>query len=272
MKNSSLNKKVSGANRRLFAAGLLLLTVLLACAAGPVFTVFADEGAPAKIYVLDDADIFSDSEEQKLQELCEKASRNCKTDIVVMTLRTGKDYAVLDAYVREIIHADYGYNGSDNPPDAIVYAIDMVSRADRVITSGNAQRDITQNQLDDIRMKAEKKLAGGNYYSGCKSYIKGVERRMNQSLIYRLTLYLPAKMGIAAAVALVSVLIMRYSAKTKMTANSKTYQQKGYQVLNRTDQLINTTVTTRVISTNTGGGSGGGSGGGGNSGSSGGHF
>lgn len=271
MKNSLLNKKASGSNRRLLAAGLLLLTVLLAFSAGPVFTVFAAGDTPAKIYVMDDADILSDSEEQKLQELCEKASRNCKTDIVIMTLRTGKDYDVLDTYVLEKINADYGYNGSKNPPDAIVYAIDMVSRADRVITSGNAQRDITQNQLDDLRMKAEKKLAGGNYYSGCKSYIKGVERRMNQSLNYRLTLYLPAKLGVAAAVALVAVLIMRYSAKAKMTANSKTYQQKGYQVRNRTDQLVNTTVTTRVIPTNTGGGSGRG-GGGGNSGSSGGHF
>ena len=54
----------------------------------------------------------------------------------------------------------------------------MVSRADRIVTSGNAKSDISQSQLDGIREKAEKKLADGDYFEGCKKYIKGVERYM----------------------------------------------------------------------------------------------
>lgn len=240
---------------------------------------FAPESVPAqqsgenKIYVTDEADIFTQKEEEKLQKLCEKASEGCETDVVIMTLRTGKDYSVLDNYVRDIINEKYGYNGTSNPPDAVVYVIDMVSRADRIITSGKAQTDITQKKLDDIRENAEKKLADGDYYAGCKKYISGIQGQLNHHVSYKIMETWPAALLVAAVAALLSVLIMMHSAKTKMTVDSRTYQHKGYQIIQRADQLVNTTVVTRTIETgsHSGGGSSG-RGGGGNSGSSGGHF
>lgn len=225
-----------------------------------------------KLHVIDTADILDTWEEEKLAELCKKVSDNCKTDVVVITMRTGKDYSVMDNYIRAIIEEYYGYSGTGTNSDAIVYAIDMISRADRIITSGNARSDISQSQLDDIRVNAENELKDGDYYDGCRKFAKGVERRMNRSIGYRLTLYLPQKLGIAAVVAVISVLIMMASAKSKITVNAMTYQSGQVMIHQKGDKFVNTTVTTRTISSSSGGSGGGGGGGGGNSGSSGGHF
>ena len=85
----------------------------------------------------------------------------------------------------------------------------------------------------------------------------------------RLFLYFPVKLAIAAAVAVISVLIMMYNAKSKMTVNGNTYAKDGVRIHRREDRFINTTVTTRKIQTSSGSKGGGG---GGNSGSAGGHF
>ncbi len=219
-----------------------------------------------KLYVIDTADILSAAEEEKLTELCRKVSENCNTDVVIITMRTGKDYSIMDNYIRGIIEEYYGYSGTGKNSDAIVYAIDMISRADRIITSGNARSDISQSHLDDIRESAEEELADGNYYKGCRNFAKGVERRMNRSIGYRLTLYLPVKIIAAAVIAVIAVLAMMASAKSKMTVNAMTYQNGKIVVRQSSDNFIRTTVTTRTISSSSGGG------GGGNSGSSGGHF
>lgn len=225
-----------------------------------------------KLNVIDTADILSTDEEEKLTELCKKVSKNCNTDVVIITMKTGKDYSIMDNYIRSIIEKYYGYSGTGKNSDAIVYAIDMVSRADRIITSGNARSDISQSHLDGIRENAEEKLADGDYYAGCKKFAKGVERRMNRSIGYRLTLYLPVKIIVAAVIAVIAVLVMMVSAKSKMTVNASTYQNGAIMLHQRQDNFIRTTVTTRTISSSSGGSGGGGGGGGGNSGSSGGHF
>ncbi len=224
-----------------------------------------------KLHVIDAADIFSTDEEENLAEICRKVSKNCSTDVVVITMRTGKDYSIMDNYIRDIIEKYYGYSGTGTNSDAIVYAIDMVSRADRIITSGNARSDISQSQLDDIRINAEDELKEGDYYGGCRKFAKGVERRMNRSIGYRLTLYLPVKIIIAAVIAVAAVLIMMAGAKSKITVNAMTYQNGNVIVRQSRDNFIRTTVTTRTISSSSSSGGGGG-GGGGNSGSSGGHF
>lgn len=259
-------------NFKIILLALLAIMVIFTQTVFVPQSVSAQEAGQNKIYVTDEADIFTQKEEEKLQELCEKASAGCETDVVIMTLRTGKDYSVLDSYVRNIMNEKYGYNGTSNPPDAVVYVIDMVSRADRIVTSGKAQTDITQASLDKIREKAEKKLADGDYYAGCKKYISGIQAQLNYHISYKLMQTWPAAALCAVIASVLTVLIMMHSAKTKMTVDSRTYQNKGYRIIQREDRLLNTTVVTRTIETGSRSGGGGGGGGGGNSGSSGGHF
>ena len=230
------------------------------------------EESTGKTYVIDDAGILSTSEEQSLSELCKKASDKCQVDIIVITMNQNLDYSPMDTYLRSILESQYGYNGTGSNCDAVVYGIDMTSRADRIVTSGRARSDISQSKLDSIRESAENRLSDGDYYKGCKKYIQGIERQLNTSIVSKMTYYMPVKLGISAVIAIVAVLAMMSSAKAKMTVSSTEYTKNhNYDVADRRDIFINTTVTTRHIQTSSGSRSGGGSSGG-NSGSSGGHF
>lgn len=254
---------------------LLLLTMLLVILTGvSVYKqkVFAADST-TKQYVVDNAGIFTGNEVAKLQAACEKASQGCKTDIVIMTMRQGLDGDTLENYIRNIIETEYGFNGTGKNADAVVYVIDMKSRVDRIITSGNAKTDTHfQSKLDGIRATAENQLKNSKYYDGCSKYIDGVERVLNRNIGYRLTLDLPIKIGGALVLAIAVVLIMMYHAKSRMTVNGNTYTRDHQcHILGQDDQYINTTVVTRHIQRDNGNNSTGG-GGGGNSGSSSGHF
>ena len=165
----------------------------------------------------------------------------------------------------------YAYDASSSEADYIVYVIDMKSRAVRVVTSGIAKSDISQSDLQSIIDKTTSTLSDGNYYKACVKYTDITQNLLSTSKTYKLFLYMPIKLGIAAVIAIVVVLVMMFNAKAKMTVDGNTYAKNGVHVYRREDRFINTTVTTRTIETNnsSGGSSGGG---GGNSGSAGGHF
>jgi uncharacterized protein len=176
---------------------ILLVSLLLLAAAvlgGMPQDAWAD--TQSKEYVVDDAGLFTDKEKEQLTKMCRKASDACKTDVVILTQSKGLDDKELENDVRGIINESYGYDESSSEPDAIVYVIDMKSRADMLVTSGIARttKSFTQSKLDAIREKAEDKLSDGNYYAGCKKYIAGVRKQLDTSLSYRLSLYLPQKL------------------------------------------------------------------------------
>ena len=111
----------------------------------------------SKTYVIDDAEILSTSEEKHLAELCKAASDKCKLDIVIITMSRNLDGYAMDTYLRSILEKNYGYYATGSDCEAVVYGIDMKSRADRIVTSGRARSDISQSRLDSIREKAEKR-------------------------------------------------------------------------------------------------------------------
>lgn len=265
------NKSIKFINAFFAMSLVILMTALMILPS--VTHIFADEQTE-KTYVIDDAGILDSDEEQKLEKLCKKTSEKCNIDIVIITMEKNLDYTPMDNYLRSILEEQYGYYGTGTNCEAVVYGIDMGSRADRIVTSGKARSNITQSDLDDIRELAEIDLADGYYYSGCKEYVKGIERQLNTSLWFRLTYDMWIKVAISAVIALISVVIMMFIAKAKMTVSSIEYiKDHNYNIRDRRDIFINTTVTTRHIERNdssSGGGSSGG--GGGNSGSSGGHF
>ena len=128
---------------------LLLLTA--AVLGGMPQDAWAD--TQSKEYVVDDAGLFTDKEKEQLTKMCRKASDACKTDVVILTQSKGLDDKELENYVRGIINESYGYDESSSEPDAIVYVIDMKSRADMLVTSGIARttKSFTQSKLDAIR-------------------------------------------------------------------------------------------------------------------------
>lgn len=254
---------------------IAVAVVLLLLAALPVNTldVRAEEQNQDKQYVIDEAEILTDAQVEKLEKLCKEKSEKCKTDIVILTVNNKLDYSALDQYMLNILTTKYGYNGTGTDCDAVGYVINVNQsiRADRlVVTAGISQDQISNDQMDSVRKSAEKKLKNNDYYAGCVKYVNGMELRLNRNFFFQCMTYLPIKLLIAAAVAIIAVLIMMFNAKAKMTVSGNTYA-KGHhgELLGQSDHFINTTVVRRQIQTNHGGGGGGGGGG---ARSSGGHF
>ena len=212
------------------------------------------------------------------EEVSERYIKECKKDMADMNVKPATTHPQatqeidgMIAMIETLMEKGYAYDASSSEADYIVYVIDMKSRAVRVVTSGIAKSDISQSDLQSIIDKTTSTLSDGNYYKACVKYTDITQNLLSTSKTYKLFLYMPIKLGIAAVIAIIVVLVMMFNAKTKMTVDGNTYAKNGVHVYRREDRFINTTVTTRTIETNnsSGGSSGGG---GGNSGSAGGHF
>ena len=127
-------------------------------------------------------------------------SKNCKTDVAVLTISKGLDYTDLDNYVRTFAkEKGYAYDASSSEADYIVYVIDMKSRAVRVVTSGIAKSDISQSDLQSIIDKTTSTLSDGNYYKACVKYTDITQKLLSTSKTYKLFLYMPIKLLISFA-------------------------------------------------------------------------
>lgn len=260
-----------------FALLLSLMGILVTAIFSNIFTaenVYADT---TKDYVIDDADILNFSEESKLESLCQEASKEAGCDIVIITMEEGLDGSYMDSYIRDILEQSYGYNGSYSNCDACAYAVDMDSRADRIITSGIAKSSFSQSSLDTIREKSEEYLSDGDYYEAFSKYVTNIKRAIingsySPTLMERLLEGIVFKFFVAAVITAVAIFIMIGNNKAKTTTNEMTYaKDHNFKINDRRDLFINTTVVKRKIETNHSS-HGGGHSGGGNSGSSGGHF
>ena len=130
--------------KNIFLAALAVLMLFLSFPQ----VLYAKNPDSSKIYVTDEAEILSDTKESKLQKKCKSVSKNCKTDVAVLTISKGLDYTDLDNYVRTFAkEKGYAYDASSSEADYIVYVIDMKSRAVRVVTSGIAKADISQSAI-----------------------------------------------------------------------------------------------------------------------------
>ena len=82
--------------KNIFLAALAVLMLFLSFPQ----VLYAKDPDSSKIYVTDEAEILSDTKESKLQKKCKSVSKNCKTDVAVLTISKGLDYTDLDNYVR----------------------------------------------------------------------------------------------------------------------------------------------------------------------------
>ena len=82
--------------KNIFLAALAVLMLFLCFPQ----VLYAKDPDSSKIYVTDEAEILSDTKESKLQKKCKSVSKNCKTDVAVLTISKGLDYTDLDNYVR----------------------------------------------------------------------------------------------------------------------------------------------------------------------------
>lgn len=227
--------------------------------------------------VFDYADVLTDREEQKLEDLIAKREKQTGCDIVLVTL-----YESLEEYAREI-EPDVPYNefvrifaedyyeennfGYDKPNgDGVILVDNWFREADGKIhtwfcTTGivkDAYSDADIDRiLDDVYRYVE-----DNPYRAYKTYVNEFYRDMTGKRILNVSMprWMPILAGIIAAVIFIPANWKAGSGSKTTTAS--TYLEGGSEhFTNRQDIFLRKSVTKRHIETSSNGGSGGGGGG-----------
>ena len=170
------------------------MSIIMACfmCVGVLLSIKTDVYADSsKEYVYDNAGILTSDEVSKLKSQCKKASEDSECDIVIITTNIGHDGSTMDSYLKKFLD-DNGYS-----QNAVIYGVDMQSRADRMYTQGKAGTDISQGTIDDIREACEEKLSDKDYYKAFSKYIKNMNMCMTTSIVKKLTYKMWIKLLIA---------------------------------------------------------------------------
>lgn len=227
--------------------------------------------------VFDYADVLTDGEEQKLEELIAKYEDRIGCDIVLVIINEplkeyAESYSDQIGYVSEdqyvMVYADnfydengFGYNKPygdgcvfvdnwDRTDSAYGYAYAWFSTSGRVEDSYS--NNAINNLIDDVTSKVNE-----DPYEAYKTYVESVYRHMSGKSGLGISLFIAL---ISAGIVTVCYLCIHLNKnKGQKTTVSTTYVNGGRPVMNRQqDILVNTHVTRRHIERSDSGGSGGG--------------
>ncbi len=248
---------------------------------------FANED---RVRVFDYADLLTEEEEQKLNELCLGKEDALETELYILTTDDTGGKETVD--FTDDFGDDHAFGYDKEYGNYMILCIDMQNRIVWLSTSGKAEMYFTEERIDALLDDLYADLKAGNYYATCYSYIQSGEKYLSEKPVvneyttdpdrYKDTIYKYDKepepyymrwyfrLAVSAAVGAIVVAIMSYRAKTHMTVNGTTYSRNGAQVYQHSDSFIRRTTSSRRIESNHSS-SGGGGGGGGHHTSSGGH-
>ncbi len=242
--------------------------------------------------VFDNAHLLSDSEITKLTKECVSAAQATETDIIILTINKDGGKSSMNYAEDFFMDHDFGYDTVHG--DAVLLLINMDEREMWISTSGKAINYLSDARIDNIISNMRTYASSGSYAKACQVFVDKVESYITRggtsvdsdgtdgdfytvndydslSLRERIFLHFPIKILIALAVAAIAILVMMYKAKSHMTVNGNTYiKDNNFNILNRNDTYIRTTVTKHRIQQNNGG-HGGSFGGGSSHSGSGGH-
>lgn len=222
------------------------------------------EAAEIKKLIYDDANLLSEEEYDKLNELANKYGAKRETDIIIITSTNSENKDVVD--MTEDFY-DNQAPGYDKPHgNAAILTLDMRNRDVYLAGFYKAETYLDDERLDKIRNKITPYLTDGNYAAAFEKYIKTSYKYMDfkpgvnpDNILFNIWFQL----GAAVAIGGIAVGAMAYNSGGRVTVDRRTYedaQTSGIQ--DRQDQYIRTTVTKSKIEKSSGGGGGGGGGGG----------
>lgn len=267
--------------RKLFKKSAVIMAMILVFTSLCGYVYSTDH---PKVY--DDADLFTDEEEEMLEEMAIKYGEAVRLDLIVYTIDENQNKSVMQ--IADDFY-DYNYFGYDDcDGSGAILLIDMYHRELWMTTAGLAQAYIDENTEDDILDEIQSWVKSGDYYEAAEAFIMGVneagedfigdsdndklleewyagEYSEYDDIAEQLKPNFFTKfenpllcLGIGLVAALIVVGIMLIRSKTRMTVGSRTYLRNGS--LNfpvRNDVFIRTTTTKRVIQSNSGGSGGG---------------
>ncbi len=227
-----------------------------------------------KIY--DNAELFSDDEENNLKQRAQELVKICNMDVLIVTIKdtegkTSKNFT--DAF-----YDDNGF-GLGEDRSGLALFIDMNNLESYISTRGSATRIFTYDRLDKIIDSITHSLSIGKYAKASslfledvdyyfKSGIPDVQQNMTgskdssyfysaqgnfQIAVAKSLKYLKIFISIALGGSLIIVGCMILNNRGRKTTNASTYLQPGSFILNNEQDIYSgSTVTQREINTDSG--------------------
>lgn len=238
--------------------------------------------------VYDQADVLTNSEEEKLRELIAEAEAEIQCDLVLVTINqpveklseeeiaeygyrhNNWDDNMMDMADDFYDYNDYGYNEPGGDGALLLDNWYDGQAGSWLSTCGEVYERFGMNEinyvLDEVYFALED---GKGEYEAYKAYIEGMVRLMkresNDVVVYGSgSGYLLGAILIPIVVAVGFILVNMKSKEGQVTTNASTYVDNGRTKINISqDRFIRKSVSTRVIQTDSGSRSGGGGGRGG---------
>ena len=223
---------------------IISLFMLLICLVLPVFAT--DSVSP---YVVDDANLLSESEYWELSDVLEEISRRLQMDVVVVT-SSSLDGKSAKAYADDF----YDYNGY--APDGVLLLVSMAERKWHITTTGKAISALTDGELALLEDWILPGLSSGDYTGAFLAFAEGTERYASSSGSsggFGLKAVVIC-LVIGVVIAFIVTGIMKSGMKTVQNRNSAAeyVRQGSLQVTHSRDIFLYRNVTRRVKPQNNG--------------------
>jgi uncharacterized protein len=211
--------------------------------------------------VFDDANLFSSTEINDLQEEVVEMAEQYKLDIIIVTTNHKAGKASV-AYADDFYdYNNFGYDHSQGT--GILLLIDMEDRTVVISTSGDAIQMFSDRTLEKMKEAITPYLSKAEYYNASSLFLKKIEnvgssgsvegeKTPLQNFYQNWWIYLI----ISLAGSSIITFLIYISHRSSTSIGSRTYlADNQYQLRKRTDQFTHTTTITRQRETSSNGSS-----------------
>ena len=217
--------------------------------------------------VYDEADLFSDSQEQDLEEKCHSYAQETGADLVILTVDDAQGKSS-EAYADDFY--DEGGFGFGEEATGAILLIDMDNRMIYISTCGEAIYYMTDARIEEVLNTMDKPMANEAYYKAADIFLEKTRAFLLKDPYARPTLKdrfmaslkrSPIYLVLSAIVAAISAMFIRRSEPYKNTVTFQTYQDEANFNIMQFDDILereNTTMHRIIHEERTGGGGGGG--------------
>ena len=249
----------------------IFLISLILLVASPL-SVYADDNDSLE-RVIDNANLLTSSEEEKLADMIEDIKDKYKFDVVIL-LEPDIGGAYCVSYADD--YFDYKGYGYGKNYDGILFLVSMDERESVLSTSGYGIEAFTDYGCEYMLDKIVPKVSDGDYYEACETYVKLCDKFLKQAEKgkpydnnhpIRSPLFVIGMFAVIWVVAFLIAYGIVASMKRQMSTVAKATEANSYAVgkaVNLTrneDRYIRSAVTKRPRPTDSGGSGGGHSGG-----------
>lgn len=202
--------------------------------------------------VFDEAQLLSEEEENKLQQMCIDKGYENEADIIILTV-DGLDGKNIRDYSDDY-YDNNGFGYEKEMGTGIILVVAMDTREVAISTSGKCVELLSKSQTDEMIDNMTAYLSSGDYYNAFKTYIDDFDKEYNYSkaniskkrLIKNL-----AEIAVAMVIGGIVTAVIYGNHSTKMTVNGYTYSKNHTcDIINKNDIYRRTATTVRHIERN----------------------